>query len=381
MKLSKRKSNKGITLIALIVTIIVLLILAAITIGAITGKDGIINQANDAKEQTEIAEEKEVLGIATVNAMGKNEEGLVTKTNLDGELDKNPGKTGYSSKEVQNGIQVTFTDSKRSYIVDVNGNITEDSPAKPGEIVTGGNKTYENNGTAVIPDGWAIVPGLDNVGEGLVISDMPNDTNDEGNQFVWVPVEDFSQFKREHFGYSGESAFGEFISSDSQSSDNTLYEPKGNGISSGTEVEKMYKSVRDNKGFYIGRYKTGLDEKGNIVVKNNLSSGFKTGEETITLARNFAKENNYSSLTSTLCYGVQWDAVLRWVKDTLEPEDKNIYGMKGIAEMTMERMGGANGPFIYRGYHSSASFRDFMGNATGYIVESDDLGFRITMFL
>ena len=39
------KNNKGITLIALIVTIIILIILAAISIGAITGDNGIINNA------------------------------------------------------------------------------------------------------------------------------------------------------------------------------------------------------------------------------------------------------------------------------------------------------------------------------------------------
>ena len=45
--------EKGITLIALIVTIIVLLILAGITIGAITGDNGIINQAQSAKTENE----------------------------------------------------------------------------------------------------------------------------------------------------------------------------------------------------------------------------------------------------------------------------------------------------------------------------------------
>ena len=50
------KKEKGITLIALVVTIIVLIILASISIGALTGKNGIINQSKEAKEQTEIAE-------------------------------------------------------------------------------------------------------------------------------------------------------------------------------------------------------------------------------------------------------------------------------------------------------------------------------------
>lgn len=48
MKLEIRKiknSNKGITIVALIVTVIVLIILATISIGAITGDEGIINNA------------------------------------------------------------------------------------------------------------------------------------------------------------------------------------------------------------------------------------------------------------------------------------------------------------------------------------------------
>ena len=62
----------GITMIALVVTIVVLLILASITIGAVTSENGILRNANDAKEQTEIAEEKEIVDRATIQAMGNN---------------------------------------------------------------------------------------------------------------------------------------------------------------------------------------------------------------------------------------------------------------------------------------------------------------------
>ena len=48
-------NEKGITLISLVVTIVVLLILAGITIGIVTSDDGLIKNANDAKEQTEIS--------------------------------------------------------------------------------------------------------------------------------------------------------------------------------------------------------------------------------------------------------------------------------------------------------------------------------------
>ena len=50
------KNNKGITLIALVITIIVLLILAGVSIAMLTGNNGILTQANSAKDNTEKAE-------------------------------------------------------------------------------------------------------------------------------------------------------------------------------------------------------------------------------------------------------------------------------------------------------------------------------------
>ena len=47
--------NKGITLVALVVTIIVLMILASISIGAVFSEKGIIQQAKDAKKERENA--------------------------------------------------------------------------------------------------------------------------------------------------------------------------------------------------------------------------------------------------------------------------------------------------------------------------------------
>ena len=50
------KNNKGITLIALVITIIVLLILAGISIAMLTGNNGLLTKANDAKSETSRAE-------------------------------------------------------------------------------------------------------------------------------------------------------------------------------------------------------------------------------------------------------------------------------------------------------------------------------------
>lgn len=120
--MQKKREENGITLIALIVTIIILLILAGITVAALTGDNGLIQNAGNAKEQTEIANEKEILEQAAIVAMGKNKRGNILKTNLDSELDKNPGNGNYSSKDIDEGIEVTFKSSRR-YIVDGDGNV------------------------------------------------------------------------------------------------------------------------------------------------------------------------------------------------------------------------------------------------------------------
>ena len=64
--LRKKYDKRGITLIALVVTIVVLLILAGITISLVFGSNGVIQKAQDSKEQTEIGEMREKLEIAKV---------------------------------------------------------------------------------------------------------------------------------------------------------------------------------------------------------------------------------------------------------------------------------------------------------------------------
>ena len=63
------KNNKGITLIALVVTIIVLLILAGVSIAMLTGQNGILNRARDAGESTAVANAKEKVTLAINEAI------------------------------------------------------------------------------------------------------------------------------------------------------------------------------------------------------------------------------------------------------------------------------------------------------------------------
>lgn len=65
--LTNQKGNRGITLIALVITIIVLLILAGISIATLTGENGILTKANDAKTETRGASVEEARDLWKIN--------------------------------------------------------------------------------------------------------------------------------------------------------------------------------------------------------------------------------------------------------------------------------------------------------------------------
>ena len=68
---TKFKNAKGITLIALVITIIVLLILAGVTIATLTGDNGILGKANEAKTKSDIVEVKEQTQLDISNWMAE----------------------------------------------------------------------------------------------------------------------------------------------------------------------------------------------------------------------------------------------------------------------------------------------------------------------
>ena len=123
--MQKTKKEEGITLIALVTTIVVLLILASITIGAVSGEGGLIGNANEAKEKTEIANEKEVVDRAVVQAIGKNKRGNLVRSELQNELDiiTGEGETEVTIDEVDYGYFVKFLDSGRIYKVSRDGDV------------------------------------------------------------------------------------------------------------------------------------------------------------------------------------------------------------------------------------------------------------------
>ena len=116
-----RKENEGITLIALVITIIVLLILAGVTIATLTGDNGILTKTNEAKEQTEIGKEKEIVKLATTAVITTNN--AIDKDSLQSELNKTAGDKKTEVYDYNQKFQIYFIDSKRYYEIDKNFNI------------------------------------------------------------------------------------------------------------------------------------------------------------------------------------------------------------------------------------------------------------------
>ena len=117
-----KKKDKGITLIALVISLIVLLILASVTIAALSGNNGILTKAKETKEKTEIGEEKEVVELATISAqMGEKYQSL-NQVNLQKEIDKQYGEGKTIVRDNgDNTFTVSFIESKREYDITSKG--------------------------------------------------------------------------------------------------------------------------------------------------------------------------------------------------------------------------------------------------------------------
>ena len=266
------ENERGITLLALIITVVIMIILAAVTLNITLGDGGIIDQAKTAAE-------------ATVNSAQSEQEQLAS---LEQEL----------------------------------ANLLAE-PEGPAQVEG-----------VTIPDGFYYVGGTK--AEGIVISDSPEDENKgtsheaaqnmKGNQFVWIPVEDDSAFKTYEGYWNGE--LDSMLSGCS--------EPYSNGYASEqSEYDAMVANVLGNNGFYVGRYEAGttnsarssssgitdevLVQQGKYVynyVGWNDSETDAMNDETggaVELSNNFANQKGYSSVTSSLIYGVQWDAIMNFI--------------------------------------------------------------------
>ena len=111
--------ERGITLIALVVTIVVLLILAGISINLILENDGVIKKSKVAKEETIVADEKEKIELAYVSAALKKLGDTVTAEELQEELDSSvgAGKTVVTTNG-DDTLNVLFSDTEHNFNVD-----------------------------------------------------------------------------------------------------------------------------------------------------------------------------------------------------------------------------------------------------------------------
>ncbi len=350
MKKTKNSRQKGITLIALVVTITVLIILATVSINTVLGDNGIISRAQKARDSYSNSQKSEDEQMAVLaNEMAEYD----TKGGSSGGGSDTPTKPTAGTTVTKPG---TWTSSQVTPIADGNG------------------------GTVPLPNGFYYVGG--DISTGLVISDKQGDTMnasgvDMGNQFVWIPVSSEADLARTKFDKTtGQPTTG--LSTD-------YTEPYAKGYSTETsEYNTMRTQVLKYGGFYIGRFEAGVNnttlrtkvttnqtvvcKKGvapyNYVpwgksmndvntafVPSNYNSDNVNTNGAVYLAKNMYASSN--SVTSTLTYGCEWDAMCRYIGDSQRttpkkdaPEltgsvstdiSKNIYDLAGNCyEWTME---------------------------------------------
>ena len=125
MKKSCRKNNKGITLIALVITIIVLLILAGVTIATLTEENGILNQAGKAKDKTTEAESIERVQVEVAGSYGLD--GTIDKDQLNKNLGNiaglKIGNNDFGGENIVKELPVTVTLNGYDIVINANGGV------------------------------------------------------------------------------------------------------------------------------------------------------------------------------------------------------------------------------------------------------------------
>ncbi len=106
--------NKGITLVALVVTIIIMLILAGVTLRITLGDNGLISQTKQATKEYEISAEKETIGQSILSEQLKKEIGEGEFKYLGKELhDRNMDNSSIWDIIVANSDNTTYGDKWR----------------------------------------------------------------------------------------------------------------------------------------------------------------------------------------------------------------------------------------------------------------------------
>ena len=437
------KTNKGITLIALVITIIVLLILAGVTIATLTGDNGILTKAQNAKTQNDKATAKEKVDLAiaaSLDETGKINLGQL-KTNLNNIDGINP-KVGditdsrFPLKVTVDGVEVTIEkDSNGKYSTSVGestgssgGGQEEEQISDHSEVVVPtitatGNLANKPNikevrqGNIPIPQGYNYIKG-DKIG-GAVITDAASGEEKVGNEFVWVPVDtlnnmavvtsgtdangntnyrgvlydwntdttgntqyewsaDSTSYYREPANLSSSTEGDEANSSKIEGWSSTLYQE---------EYNKMIKSVSQYGGFYVGRYEMSLNsETKNAESKYGATSANASDTDTnqwyglYNKAKTYAPENASQKVVSSMIWGSQYDAMLKWMKGnkinvtSSSPTDLSI---GNTSRNTTRVTGGANnGQTVSK--DKLSNIYDLLGNIREWTQEAISTAYRIS---
>ena len=134
----KFKNEKGITLVALVITIIVLLILAGVTLSMVMGDSGIFGKANSAKEKTQLSNAEETIKLAVLENKVKSVSGDAALTNekLKEEIAKKLTEQGYAVS----GSTVTYYGDKT---IDIENYLEKDLTYNVGDkVMVGGENFY-----------------------------------------------------------------------------------------------------------------------------------------------------------------------------------------------------------------------------------------------
>ena len=420
-KKQKLKESKGITLIALVITIIVLLILAGVTIATLTGDNGILKKAGDAKTQTEQAKEDENLKIAIAGSYGTDGKLNLKdlKDNLTNQgIDYDKNNTGFPLEVIVNG------EKKK---IDANGNITTvklesvaDSKTK-GTVFKDTTTLEDTYGNQVkIPKGFKIAnDSATDVTGGIVIEDATY-TNTIGSQFVWIPVGTGENAIKKANKETVDIALGRYEFTKNSDGTITTSEYSGSSFTEDTtanhnssyrnaianNIEEFITSVKEiNHGYYIGRYEAGVVDYNSSVSTSNSNketnwTGY-TGDNIKLVCKkeqqvwNYVTQNKASELsrdmygseakvTSDLINSYAWDTAIVFVQKCGKESNSSTYSRTWGHSSITEGMPQATGTNILTEtskVDKQCNIFDMAGNCLEWTTEtySSSNGYRRTL--
>ena len=317
----KLVKNKGITLIALVVTIIVLLILAGISIAMLTGQNGILTNAGNAKKDTEEVQIEEKVKLSVGDALTQGQ-GELEDENLKNALNSYIGKDNYEITEnKENGWVVTIKTNKKSYKISSTGSIKNVAVLPTRKEVT---EPY-------LPSDDFEMDEETSLDTGLVIKDSI------GNEYVWVEVpktdevyptagtkitsfttDEYTKIETDLHTYTNAYRKGT-SNEDVYSADNEDgWFPETGEKSYDKAKKKMLRSVYEHGGFWVGRYEAGIEKNrtaaGNVTTTPLIQANlYPYTYVTRTQAKVLAEQVESGNCTSSLLFGVQWDLVLKYM--------------------------------------------------------------------